>query len=226
MSRWCVMEFASFVPTMIARVEQVDQYPTLRDWFRDYLGDLFLPIFLVFWVVFAAVHVLLTHLVFSRMLPAQLRGVARAQDRGRTSWWRSMLGDVSAESWAVQGALVAAAGVLAIAQTDQFRSSVWMLLLGVAASAGSWVLMAYQYAIRYMRMDAGRDALDFDLLGEPRFQDYLTLSVLTSTMSGSGVRFRTSQGWTVARTHSIIAFAFNTVIIAMIVSLLLGVAAG
>lgn len=217
-----VVTMVAFAPAMVARTSDIDQFASFRDWWGDYLGDLFVPLFLVFWVLFSAVHVALTHRVFARMTPSELRRAAGAQRQVKRSWWRSLLGDVSAESWTIQGALVAAVGVLAIAQTDQFRGSVWMLLLGLAASAGSWTLMVFQFAIRYLRIDVGRAALEFDLLGEPRFQDYLTLSVLTSTMSGSGVRCRTSTSWTAMRTHSLLAFAFNTVIVAMTVSLLVG----
>ncbi|MGC5616718.1 DUF1345 domain-containing protein [Georgenia sp. Z1491] len=212
----------AFLPSMSSLVRRLDEYESAREWLRVYFGELTVPIVLVFWVIFAIVHIVLTHRAFSRMTPIDLRRVAAVQVRSRGRWWRAMVGDVSAESWTVQGALVAAVGVLAIAQTDQFRSSTWMLLLGLASVAGSWALMIYAYATRYMRLDVGRRVLEFDLLSEPRYRDYLTLSVLTSTMQGAGVRCRTSESWSVMRTHSMLAFAFNTVIVAMTVSLLVG----
>ncbi|MGC5628540.1 DUF1345 domain-containing protein [Georgenia sp. Z1344] len=216
-----VLTLLAFVPIMISRVAEVDEYATTAEWLRDYFLSLTMPIFLMYWVLFAATHVFFTHRVFTRMSARDLRRFAAVQRRAGRSWWRSVLGESSAESWTVQGGLVAAIGVLTIAQTDQFRTSIWMILLGFAAVAGSWALMVYAYATRYMRLDSG-GALEFDLLSEPGYRDYLTMSVLTSTMQGSGVRCRTSGAWSVMRTHSMLAFAFNTVIVAMTVSLLVG----
>jgi uncharacterized membrane protein len=122
----------------------------------------------------------------------------------------------------VQGALLASLLVLTIAQTECARESGWILLLGLAAVAGSWALMVYSFAIRYVRLDATGARFGFDLDGEPRFRDYLTMSVLTSTLAGANVRCRTSEAWSALRTHSLPAFVFNTIIVAMTISLLMG----
>ncbi|MGO1172894.1 MAG: DUF1345 domain-containing protein [Actinomycetaceae bacterium] len=141
----------------------------------------------MFCVLFAVTHIVMAHRVFPRMQPADLRRAALSQRRHRGPWWRSLFGEVSAETWTVQGAL-----------------------------------MAYAYVTRYGHLDVEHGALGLDLPAAPRYRDYLTMSVLTSTMTGSGVRCRTSEAWSAMRTHSILAFAFNTVIVAMTISLLVG----
>ncbi|MGO1563071.1 MAG: DUF1345 domain-containing protein [Actinomycetaceae bacterium] len=190
------------------------------------LGEAFvdssLVVVLAFWIVFAFTHVALTHSVYSRMTVPELRRHAAREERRRRTWWRSLLGDNSAETWAVQGALLASLHLLTIAQTQRARESGRIRLLGLAAVAGSWALMVYSFAIRYVRLDATGARLGFDLDGEPRFGDYLTMSVLTSTLVGANVRCRTSEAWSALRTHSLLAFVFNTIIVAMTISLLMG----
>lgn len=62
-----------------------------------------------------------------------------------------------------------------------------------------------------------------ELPGAPRFADYLTLAVLLSTMAATvSARVRSRKAWTLVRINVVFAFAFNSVIVAMMVSLLFG----
>ncbi|WP_254668911.1 DUF1345 domain-containing protein [Brevibacterium sp. CS2] len=55
------------------------------------------------------------------------------------------------------------------------------------------------------------------------FGDHLTMAFTMSTMASTlGARIRTRTGWRAAREHTALAFVFNTVIVAMTVSLLFG----
>jgi len=63
--------------------------------------------------------------------------------------------------------------------------------------------------------------LQFAHAEEPRFGDYVTLAVLVSTMAATVSAQLTSRAaWRLVRVNVVIAFAFNSVIIAMVVSLL------
>lgn len=88
--------------------------------------------------------------------------------------------------------------------------------------------MVYSFALTYMRVDAGSPAdTDSKMIfhGEPptEFADYLTLAVLASTMAATiSATIRSRRAWRVIRTNVVLAFVFNSVIIAMMVSLLFG----
>lgn len=88
--------------------------------------------------------------------------------------------------------------------------------------------MVYAFALQYLRLDAGRRAdgerhLVVDVEGDPQFGDYLTLAVLLSAMAATvSGHLRSRAAWTLARTHVLLAFAFNSVVVAMMVSLLFG----
>ncbi|WP_051297682.1 DUF1345 domain-containing protein [Brevibacterium album] len=177
--------------------------------------------FLVFWVLFAGLYCFLTHRVHSRLRPEALRRLGAEQHAAPVHWWHSLLGSNSAENVTLAASVVSAALVLAIAQSGRLGEEPGLVLLGFGAAAGSWAVMVYSFALRYLRLHAAGARMDFPVPGEPRFGDYLTLSVFVSTLIGGHASPRTRTVWTVMRTHVLLAFAFNTVIVAMTVSLLL-----
>ena len=97
-----------------------------------------------------------------------------------------------------------------------------MIVLGLLTVACAWGLKVTSFALQYMRMHAVGEPIDFPLDEQPVFSDYITLAVLTSTLHGHNVEFRSSRGWKVQRRHTMLAFGFNTIILAMTISLLFG----
>jgi uncharacterized membrane protein len=92
--------------------------------------------------------------------------------------------------------------------------------------ASSWALMVFSFAQSYMRLDAGAHTaahIRFPFPGAARFGDYVTLAVLLSTMAATVSADITSRrAWRSVRTNVVIAFVFNSVIIAMMVSFFFG----
>ncbi|WP_291795212.1 DUF1345 domain-containing protein [Brevibacterium sp.] len=177
--------------------------------------------FLVFWVLFSGLYCALTHRVHARLRPEELRRLGAEQHAAPVRWWHSLLGSNSAENFTLAASVVSAALVLAIAQSGRLREEPTLVLLGFGAAAGSWAVMAYSFALRYQRLHAAGARMDFPVPGETRFGDYLTHSVFVSTLMGAHASPRTRTVWTAMRAHTVFAFAFNTVIVAMTVSLLL-----
>lgn len=190
---------------------------------QKYFQLIFIPYYMIFWVAFVLVYVTFTHLVFIRPRREELVRIAAAQSRRRPTLWSRLLGYGGAGSWTVAGALVAALLTLGVAQTAAFRADPLFILLGMATVAASWFVMVYSYALHYLRLHTGGERIDFDLLEPPVFGDYLTMAFMMSTMASTlGARIRTRAGWRAAREHTVLAFAFNAVIVAMTVSLLFG----
>ncbi|WP_424465343.1 DUF1345 domain-containing protein [Pseudoclavibacter helvolus] len=68
-----------------------------------------------------------------------------------------------------------------------------------------------------------RAEIVFPFPDAPRFGDYLTLAALMSTMAATvSAEITSRRGWRIARSNVVLAFAFNSVIVAMMVSVLFG----
>nr|WP_232483291.1 DUF1345 domain-containing protein [Brevibacterium yomogidense] len=181
---------------------------------------------MVFWVLFSSLYCVVTHWAYVRLDSARLHAVCAAQHRAPVRWWHSALGSSSAESWTMSAATVAACLTILIATTGMLRDSVLMILLGFGTVAGSWAMMVYSFALRYARIRASGQRMDIPVEDAPVFGDFLAQSIFVSTMIGGYALLHTREAWTAQRSHTVLAFAFNTVIVAMSVTLLFGGIAG
>ena len=98
-----------------------------------------------------------------------------------------------------------------------FSDRLWLPLLGLLTVAGSWGLMVYAFAEKYLDLHLRGEHIDLPDAA-PEFGDFLSHSVAVSTMSG--VRSDSRVTRSAVRSHTLVAFGFNTVIVAMTVSLL------
>lgn len=183
--------------------------------------------YLVTWPVFTAMYLSWTHLMYARQGPRSLTAAARRETQSLRKWWSKALGYGGASSWTLTGALAAVMLTIVIAQNEVFRSDWLFIVLGLLTVASSWALMVYSFALEYLRLvtasDGGPSHIQLSVEGDPRFTDYLTLAVLLSTMAATVSATITSRkAWTLVRMNVLFAFAFNSVIVAMMVSLLFG----
>ena len=116
---------------------------------------------------------------------------------------------------------------LIVAQSPVYREDWLYIVLGLATVASSWALMVYSFALEYLRLElaAGDDEphVVLGVQGSPQFTDFLTFAVLLSTMAATvSADVRSRKAWTLVRVNVLFAFAFNSVIVAMMVSLLFG----
>lgn len=100
---------------------------------------------------------------------------------------------------------------------------VGITLVGVVATATSWLYIWMIYALRYAREDLRTPSLDFPGGGEREFSDYVYFGLAGQVTFGT-----TDVGVTTAAMrrhvtiHALMAFLYNTVILAMIISILAG----
>lgn len=126
-------------------------------------------------------------------------------------------------SWSVSISVAALFVVVALVLRPSLREIPMALAFAVVMVVASWVGVSVVYAVRYARVGAA--ALDFPGDGPKGFSDYLYLAIMVQTSFGTAdVDVRTSELRRIVTGHSLIAFAFNSVILATIVSLLLGIA--
>jgi uncharacterized membrane protein len=188
---------------------------------------LLIAFYLVAWPAFVATYVLWTHIVYASQGPRRLDAAARREVRDLRRWWVRFFGYGGATNWALIGALIAVVLTIVVAQSPVFRDDWVFIALGLLTVASSWALMVYSFTLEYLRLsvepDDGEPHIDLKVEGEPRFTDYLTLAVLVSTMAATvSAEIRSRRAWTLVRVNVLFAFAFNSVIVAMMVSLLFG----
>jgi uncharacterized membrane protein len=185
-------------------------------------------IYLSAWPSFAVIYIFWTHLAYSNNGPRALGSRARREAQVQRRWWSSLIGYGGASSWTLTAAFAAVFLTVAIAQNAAFRSDLLYVALGLLCVACSWALMVYSFALQYLRLDAsstdgGTPHIGMGLEGGARFSDYLTLAILLSTMAATvSATIHTREAWFLVRTNVLFAFTFNSVIVAMVVSLLLG----
>jgi uncharacterized membrane protein len=186
--------------------------------------------YLVFWPSFTAIYLASTHVAYSRRGGASLEAAADAEAATRRRWWNRVLGSNDSSSLTLLGAVVAIGLTIAISRLPEYRSEEALVALGLLAVASSWAQMVYAYALDYLRLDTrlrreGRGHIEFHLEPgvEQQFGDYLTFAVLASTMAATiSADVPSRRVWQMVRTNVVVAFGFNSVVVAMVVSLLFG----
>ncbi|MGC2977571.1 DUF1345 domain-containing protein [Brevibacterium sp. FAM 25378] len=185
-------------------------------------------IFLIFWPLFSLTYLMWTHLGLEELSETELMVHSRWALAHRRRWWMKYFSMGGATSWAVMAAYVAFLLNIFLVTSASQENAVFAALLGLANVIASWAVLVYSFALEFMRIDLGgggsADArqLEFDMGGPRRFGDYLTFAVLSSTMTAAlPGRAVTRDGWKLVRTNVIVAFAFNSVVVATLVSMIL-----
>ncbi|WP_181069266.1 DUF1345 domain-containing protein [Rathayibacter sp. AY1C5] len=161
-----------------------------------------------------------------------LRSAAEEEARGERRLLPRMLGATGATSTTLSAAVpaivitVAIAVTVAIAQRTEFRSEPPSIAAALLAVASSRVLMVFSVAQACLRLESRsprRSQGRFAFEEAPHFSDDATLALLLSTTVATvSAEIRSREGWRLVRANVVIAFAFDSVIIAMTVSLLFG----
>lgn len=126
-----------------------------------------------------------------------------------------------ASSWSVQAALIALVAVIVVSFVPVLRQDVLVVALGLSVVVSSWVLVVLSYAIHYAREDVAHPGLEFPGT-DPVWWDYVYLSTqVSTTFSASDVTVTTTAMRRHVTAQCLIAFVFNTVIVALVVSALL-----
>lgn len=173
-------------------------------------------------LVFAAygpIFLWLTHVAFGRLHGDALRERLRTTTERRLLMRLLFLG--GPKSWAALIAVVGTTAVVILA-TGGARQSLWLVAACVACVVGTWMLLVGVFAAEYMRQWASDGSLRFPGGDDVRFADFVYLSVqLSTTFSSSDVDLVSTAARRLATVHSIVAFAYSTVIIAVFASLLI-----
>ena len=178
----------------------------------------------LFIAMLAVLYVGLTWLAFRRLRGEQLRRLAVASAPGaRAKRWLQRFGidEVSLALWSA--AATALSTVLLLTLPNALRAEGPAVLGALLAAGGAWVLIVVGFATRYLRSWALLDAIVLDADDDPpEFSDFVHLAVHQSTGYGAPAgRLRAARVRRTATLHSVLAWVFNSVIVALLVSLAL-----
>ena len=180
----------------------------------------------IYWALLSLVSSLLSWQVFRGASGAELKNwlIATAPPKKGNHFWHSLNGG-GAASWAVTGSIVAVISVLVLSFNAEFRTSPFVVYSGIAVVVSSLIMTIVAYAVRYAREFATEGGIEFAKTTEPVFSDFLYLAVqVATTFSTSDVTITTTNTRRLVTANALISFAFNTVIVALLVSVLVGAA--
>jgi len=171
------------------------------------------------WSIGYLVHTL--HL-FGRMDPPTLRAALLASNpRGRFGRMGAILSGTGPTA-AVQWSFIAVAAVLTFTVWPGLLREPGTVVFSVLVVAASWVVTLVAYGLHYARFDSENKGLQYPDQKHGRlFIDYLYLAVqVQTTFSTSDVSLVSPQARSLVTGHTLVSFAFNTVIIAMLITVL------
>jgi hypothetical protein len=190
---------------------------------------------LLFLDIWCLVYVLATVRAFAGAPAEVLRRLIRPRS-GRPHWdslWAAILrGGSDGPLLAVVFAAVALVAAAVLPRVDQLvpagAEHVVLLVLAVSAVVLGWTVLAVGYAVHYLRLDVrhrhptdGSAGLQFPGPDAPQFLDYLYFAVSVATTFGTtDVNVLNRALRRTVMVQSVLAFVFNTVILALVLAVL------
>jgi uncharacterized membrane protein len=189
-------------------------------------GQLITVTYYVGWTVFSIATVVLTLATFGRASGRELRAWLDRSNVPNRFWprlWSAVSGG-GAISWSLTGSVVALLALLPLA-TAGGEVPMTVVVAAITVVPASIAIIIVSFAVAYARLDSS-GGFEFPGTPQPRFVDYLYLSVqATTTFGTSDVSVTTSRIRRMVSFHSLIAFGYNAFVIALLVSAILGAVA-
>jgi hypothetical protein len=181
---------------------------------------------LAYWTLWCTCQTVATYLVFGRCNAdtfAERIDSSRPSNTRRATW-RVLLGlDGGAVSLGILLSIVMVAVTLFVFTTSELRANDTVISLAACSVVSSWVLTAFSYAISYARADQRKSGLQFPGNEPLVYSDYLYYAFcVNATFATSDVTVISREMRRLTTTHTLIAFGFNTVIFALLITLLTG----
>ena len=189
------------------------------------IGQLTIASVFVAWAGLCLIAAAVNVAVFLRADAQELqRWLLASKPKDRTGRIGQILSGGGATSWAVTGSVIAVFAVIVLSLYPQFRIPI-IIYTGIAVVVSSLMLTISSYAVRYARAYADSRGLTFPGDREPRLADFIYLSIqVSTTFSSSDVTVNDTATRRIVSVHAIISFVFNTVIVALLVSVLVSTA--
>jgi hypothetical protein len=179
---------------------------------------------LIYWTLWCTCQSAATFFVFGRCDAATFAERIDSSRPSRRAAWRVLLGlDEGAVSLGTQLSIVMVAVTLFVFLTPALRSNTAIVVFAACSVVSSWLLTAFSYAIEYARVDQLSKGLQFPGDEQLGFSDYLYYAIcVNATFATSDVSVVSRRMRRLTTTHTLVAFGFNTVIFALLITLMTG----
>lgn len=176
------------------------------------------------WDAFCLVYLALVLRAVAGKAPDDIRARAAVEDQGKAV----ILGLIVA---ACAASVVGVAVELTFARPEHGVAKGWHVAVAAATVAASWLLMQVVYALHYAHEYYAADAqtgadlggLAFPGQADPDYWDFLHFSVVIGVAAQTAdVAFTDRRLRRLGTSHSLIAFLFNTLILALTINLVAG----
>lgn len=193
----------------------------LDEWTSD-VGFLICSI-LAGWILLSTIYIVLTFTTFARADGETLAHWLReSTPRTRFARFLHMTSGGTSTIWTSHGSLIAVLAALVLTLIPELRGVPIVMICAVMGITATWLLNATSFTVHYARKDANDRGLAFPNDITPTFADYFYFSIQVSTgYSSSDVIAQTKTMRRAITAHTMLAFTFNTVIIAILVSILM-----
>lgn len=197
----------------------VDWISWLPEETRNTPVDLFLGFFL-----YSVCYVILSQIAFGKLSSDELRKKLKGSKPADRGPFQAFLYGESGTSHATMFSFLALAsvGIVAIGPADgSSRFDTIVYASSLLTVVGSWVSNVASFAVQYAREDADSEKPDFGFpdTDEPIWSDYVYTAVMVSASLSTGdVTIRSRARRKLVAINTVIAFTFNTVIIAMLIA--------
>jgi len=177
------------------------------------------------WIIYGVAYDVLTWLAFHRVSAADLASLVH-RPRKPGPFLRWFLGGGDGPDSALALSIVAFAGAAILPRIDavaQGASRGLLATLAITTVAVSWVTVVIGYAVYYARVQSDHEGKGLDLPGggKPVWWDYFYFSLMAMTTFGTtDIDVTTTRMRKAVSGQGALAFVFNTVILAIVVSTL------
>ena len=175
------------------------------------------------WAVFAILWATWTLVLFGTQDSTTMHRWLR-ETTPRRGWRRVVWGLFGGGGvyWAVVGSLAAIVSLISAATQDGVTGRPLLIVVGLLLVICSLTLTIVAFAIRYAREVAVNGGLSFPDTPEPTLADYLYFSAhLSVSLGGADVVVGTTAMRRIVTTHTMMSYAYNTLVLGLLVSLLL-----
>ncbi len=205
------------VPTLVSRL--IDGL-----WVKGLDGaGLRFSLLLLGWNVFAVVYVLLTVRTFDRSDSERFRAQMAARRGYRSEFWQRRNPTGNGPVFAIEASVVAFAVVLVVPHIQGIAINDWVLVpISLTILLSCWAVAIVSYSLHYAHNDLQAPSLDFPGDRTNAYGDYLYFSIaIATTFGATDVNITTPQMRRIVNLHTILTFIYNSVIVALLASLLI-----
>lgn len=173
------------------------------------------------WNVFAVVYMVLTAATFSGLDASEFQARIALRAPHPSVRWLSPLR--RGPTFAVESAVVAFGVVLVVPHIKAISIDEWLLVpVTLSILLSSLALSVVSYALHYAQNDIAEPGLEFPGTRTQAYADYLYFSLAVATTFGAtDVNITTPRMRRVVNLHTMLTFLYNSVIVALLASLLI-----